>query len=90
MPDGTSSSARFFVSAATPMLRIEPIVEPVLSAARPVILMMRLGGREALLRLGPPEPSHTRRPPRYAVLTSSLSQRASGLPCVTKRPVSST
>jgi hypothetical protein len=41
MPDGASSSARFFVSAATPTLRIEPIVEPVLSAARPEMLIMR-------------------------------------------------
>jgi putative tryptophan/tyrosine transport system substrate-binding protein len=33
---------------------------------------------------------YVRRPPRYAVLTSSLSHSASGLPCVTSRPVSST
>ena len=35
------SSARFFVSAATPTLRIEPMVEPVWSAARPEMLIMR-------------------------------------------------
>jgi hypothetical protein len=33
---------------------------------------------------------HVRRPPRYAVLTSSLSHSASDLPCTTSRPVSST
>ena len=35
-------------------------------------------------------PCYVRLPPRYAVLTSSLSHNASGLPWMTSRPVSST
>ena len=41
MPCGPSSSARFLVSATTATLRMLPIVEPVLRAASPLMLMMR-------------------------------------------------
>ena len=41
MPPGPNSSARFLVSAATPILRMLPMMEPVERAARPLILMMR-------------------------------------------------
>ena len=41
IPAGPSSSARFFVSAATATLRIEPMTDPVLRAPRPEMLMIR-------------------------------------------------
>src|ERR1700722_530982 len=40
-PDGPSSSARFLVIAETATLRMEPITDPVLRAARPLTLMIR-------------------------------------------------
>jgi hypothetical protein len=40
-PDGPSSSARFLVIADTATLRMDPMTEPVLRAARPLTLMIR-------------------------------------------------
>ena len=54
MPCGPSSSARFFVIAATATLRIEPMTAPVLRAPRPEMLMIRpqpwaiIAGRDGL------------------------------------------
>src|SRR3954466_1564499 len=41
MPDGPSSSARFFVSAATATLRTLPTIEPVWRVASPLTLTIR-------------------------------------------------
>jgi hypothetical protein len=40
-PDGPSSSARFLVIADTATLRMDPMTDPVLKAARPLTLMIR-------------------------------------------------
>ena len=40
-PDGPSSSARFFVRAATATLRTDPTTEPVWRAANPLTLTIR-------------------------------------------------
>ncbi len=41
IPCGPSSSARFFVAAATATLRMEPIADPLWRAARPLMFTMR-------------------------------------------------